>query len=247
MSNRINHPSVSQKLLVYLLLTSLVLVMLHVLFKYISIVIFDEKHGFLFELSNRLDLNDENSLPQWFTQVIFLVIAFLAYLAYRFTLVNEGSSLWLVIAGLGVLLSVDDVATLHEFGLQNLHNTFFEDMKSTFLVNSWILLLPFIVAGLGVLIYKAYRLLPVRTYGLIAVGGVIYVVGAVLVDSLTNNFLGRAFIEQGVMGGIEGGLQLIGSAVFLYAIADYLELYHRKQVVAVRNLLKPAPRSKAKV
>lgn len=234
---------ISDRILIYLLFISVVIVFVHILLNFISIVIFQENHGFIYELSNRFDLNDENSVPQWLTQAIFLVISLSALLATRLTTKKQGSRIWLCVSILGLLMSIDDVATLHEFVLQSLHNTFFIDMTSTVFVNAWLILLPFILIGLGWLTYKAVKLLPKRTAIIIAMSGLIYIFGAIIIDSLTNYFAVNSFMEQGFMGGMEGGFQLLGSSMFLYAILDYLEIYYKKPISSAIASLKPTKRS----
>lgn len=236
---------VAKNTLWFLLVTSIVIVILHTLLNFISIVIFDQKHGFIFELANRFDLNDETSVPQWITQALFLAISFMAFLAYRLTTRKEGSRLWLLITGLGLLMSIDDVATIHEFVLESLHNTFFVDKESTVLTNAWLLLLPFILIGLILLCRWAIKVLPRKTAVTFVIGGVTYVFGAVIIDSLANQYPVDSFTAQGIMGGIEGGLQLIGSSVLLYAIIDYLETYYRKPIRTALDNIKPIKRSKA--
>lgn len=219
-------PNRSLFVLKLLVLVSLIVVLVQVVLKYISIVGYNEQHGFLFELSNRFDFNDENSVPQWLTQALFLAIAGAAFLAAYITKGRPKSRLWLVIGAAGVILSIDDVATLHEFVLQSLHNVFFVDTAPGLLRNTWLLILPVILAALVFLLLKAVRLLPRRTTVVMAAGSLIFIIGAVAVDSLANTVPERSFIGQGVLGAVEGGLQLTGSAVFLYAVMDYLERHH---------------------
>lgn len=225
----------SLTILKLLLTTCMALVLIHIVLKYVSVVVYNEQHGFLFELSNRFDMNDESSVPQWFSQALFLGIGALAGAAAYLAESQSVRRLWFFIAVIGVLLSADDVATLHEFVLQSLHNVFFADMASTLLHNTWLVILPFILFGLALLFYWAVRLLPRRTVVFMMTASVIFLFGAVGVDSLANTVPDRSFAGQGVLGAIEGGLQAAGISVFVFTVADYLERHH---IATIRRALK---------
>lgn len=226
------------KLLKILLCLTVGIVVLHVFLSYVSIVVYNEQHGFIFELSNRFDMNDETSVPQWFTQALFLAISATAFLAAYMADKKGVRRLWLIIASVGLLMSIDDVATLHEFVLQTLHNTFFLDMAPTFVRNAWLILVPFVLMGLIWFFVKMLHLFPRRTTTLIMIGSMIFLAGAVFVDSLTNVVADEPFLRRSVMGGVEGALQLVGTIILLYAIVDYLERHHRKALAAARKQLK---------
>ncbi len=227
-------------LLKVLLCVTFLIVVTHLALKYISVQVYNEKHGFIFELSNRFDLNDEASVPQWFSQALFLAIAGLSLVAAWGAANKKGYRLWLAIAVIALIMSIDDVATLHEFVLQSLHNTFFLDTDPTLIENAWLLLLPFILAGALWLFVVMLRTLPRDTMALLVAGGVIFIFGAVVVDSFANTVPSRDFMNQGVLGALEGGLQLLGSVTVLFAIARHLELNHASRIRAAYRQLRPA-------
>ncbi len=230
--------SQATRLLWALISVAVVIVLVHVVLKYVSVVLFNEQHGFFFEFSNRFDLNDENSVPQWYTQALFLAVSVSAFLAAYLADKKSDRWLWGLIAVIGLVMSIDDVATLHEFVLQSLHNTFFLDTAPSLVTNAWLLLLPLILGALVWLGFKAWRAFPRRTTILLLAGGAIFVIGAVLVDSFTNVLLPRSFAGQGVAGAVEGGLQILGTIIVLYAIVDYLEKYHSNAIAAALKQLK---------
>lgn len=227
----------SKKLLTLLIVLTIVIVSLHIFLKYVSIVVFDDKNGFLFELSNRFDLNDEASVPQWFTQLIFLAIGITSFITYKLTTKANGKYFWLLATVIGIMMSLDDAATLHEFVLQSLHNRYFIDQSSTIFTNAWMILLPFITLALLAVCYWAIKVLPRRTSIIFAIGGFVFLIGAVVVDSLTNRYYPQSFMARGVMASLEGGLQLIGSGAVLYAIVDYLEKHHTKRLASAWSRL----------
>lgn len=217
-------------LLKLLTIVSLSLFVLHVGLKYISVVIYNEKHGFFFELANRFDMNDETSVPQWFTHILFLAIAVLAGLAARMSKDKHERRIWTVVAVFGLILSIDDVATLHEFALQSIHNTFFLDMAPSMLRNAWLIILPFVMVLVGWLAFSMWRKLPKSTTLLFVLSGFIYLVGAVGVDTLANTIPNRDFFNQGLLAAIEGVLQMIGSSLAVYVVFEYLDSHHKDKL-----------------
>lgn len=217
------------RVLVGFLVTAIVLFCIHIGLKFISIVLFDEKNGFVFELSNRFDVNDENSVPQWFSQIIFLCIATSAALAGYLAPSKITKRLWCAIATLGLLLSIDDVATLHEFILQGIHNVFFLNRESSFFLNAWWIFLPFALVPAAILAWLGWKYLPRRTIALIILGGLVYVVGKAVMDSLSNGVT-DLFMDRGLIQGMEKIFQYFGSSIVLYAFLDYLRINHAAQI-----------------
>lgn len=229
--------SFARKTLIVLLISTLVVFAVHVLLKYISVVIHNEQHGALFELSARFDVNDENSVPQWFSQMMFLSVGVSALLSAYLSSAKSARFLWIVIGVIGILLSLDDVATLHEFVLQSLHNRYFLDMAPSVFVNAWLLVLPVILLVGGSLVYWASRVLPRRTMLVLAVGGLTYVFGKILMDSVANNVT-DLFLDSGIMQGLEKIFQYSGISIILYGILDHLEQSYGQQIKRAVKALK---------
>lgn len=225
----------SKKLLAWLLAVSVLALAVHLICKYISVIVYKDSHLAVFEISNRFDMNDENSVPQWLTLVSFLTLTVGAFLASRLARTVRERRLWGVISCIALLLSIDDASAFHESVLGLVHLSAFADAPATFTRNAWFIILPFVLIGCVWLFAAAVRTLPKRTTWRLALGGFIFLFGAVMIDSLVNTLPARSFAEQGVMAGIEGWLQLVGLAVLVYAVADYLEQFHGQ---ALTNALK---------
>lgn len=230
--------TVAGKLLSILITLSCLLLLSHLVLNYLNVAVHNEQHGVLFELSNRFDMDDENSVPQWFTQAIFLAISLSSFLAAYLSRKRAVRRLWGVIGALALILSIDDVATMHEFLLQTVHNSLFTDQPSTFIRNAWFILLPIILLIFGWLVVRAIYLFPRRTAFLMAISGTIFIAGGVFVDSIANTVPEISFAKQGVVNGAEGFLQLLGISLFLYTVTDYLERRHGKVISATLSKLK---------
>ncbi len=225
-------------LLRILLISTLVILIAHLVLQYLNLIIYDQQNGFIYELSNRFDLDDESSIATWFSQAIFIAISAGATLAAYLSSVTAVRRLWKSIAVLSLLLSIDEVTAMHELILQSLHNIFFKDTSSTISGNAWLLVAPLVFAGALWLLWKIAKLLPRRTLILFAGAIFTFLVGAVFVDMLASLVERETFINQGIIIAIEETLELLGSVLVLYAIADYIEVNHGARLKSALTHLK---------
>lgn len=210
----------------------------HLLLQYLNLEVFYQQNGLVYELSNRFDLDDEASVATWFSQALFLAISICAALAAYLSSRAAVRRLWQFIAVLGLLISVDEVAGLHEFVLQSLHNIFFRDSAPTITNNAWLLVTPFILAAVMWFIWKTAKLLPRRTIMLFSVGIFTFLIGAVFFDALASIVDRETFWNQGIFIAIEETLELLGNVIVLYAIADYIESQHGPRLKSALSRLR---------
>jgi len=242
-ANRTGKASVhlSSRLLRTLLGVTLVLIVVHLILQYLNFVIYHQQVGQMYELANRFDLDDESSVPTWWAQVLFLAIGLGAWLSAYLQPDQATRRLWSTVAALGLIFSLDEVAALHEHILQSVHNLFFRDSSPTGMANAWWLVAPLLLLTGAWLLWKMVRLFPRRTTVLLAVGGAVFLVGSVVADLLTSIAPRETFLNQGIMVAVEEGLELIGSVIVFYAIADYLEMYHYSVLRNVVSQLRMRP------
>lgn len=221
-----NSSPISRHLFWMLLGVTLVLIVVHLILQYLNFVVHDQQVGQIYELANRFDLDDESSVPTWWAQVLFLAIGLGAWISAHLQPDRAARWLWGLMAVLGLIFSLDEIASLHEHILQSVHNLFFRDSSPTGLANAWWLVAPLLLLGGVWLLWKMVRIFPRRTTFLLAAGGVVFLAGAVVADLLTSIAPRETFLNQGIMVAVEEGLELIGSVIVFYAIADYLEMYH---------------------
>lgn len=228
-------------LLRYLIITVAVFTVIHLTLQYININYLNEQPGNFHELSNRFDFDDEASIPTWFSQLLFLGLAFFAALiAYIERKKKQSYWVWVSVAVIATLGSIDEVSTVHESGLQGLHLIFFNENTPTILANAWIVILPAVLAFFLLFAYKANKVLPSRTLKLFILAVAIYLSGAVGVDILTSSLESLdLFIKQGVFVSIEEAMELLGLSLAIFATTDYLSThYSRKVSTAVHQLRK---------
>lgn len=203
----------------------------HLLLQYLNLEVFYQQQGQIYELSNRFDLDDEASFPTWVSQFLFLSIAMLAFASSYFSKTVGQKNVWRVIGLGGLMMSIDEIAGLHEYLLQTVHVIFFRDASPTSLDNAWLILAPFIVAGSLILFWFCLKNLPKRTVSLLAFATFTFLMGAVVIDVLISVSARETFLNQGLMVAIEEGLELIGLVIGVYAIANYLDRAHTLKIV----------------
>ncbi len=228
----------SIRLLVVLSAITLGLLVLHFGLQYLNWVVFGQQQGQIYELANRFDVDDEVSVPTWYSQILLLFIGLAAFAAAYLSEKKAVARLWAVFGTIGVVYSIDEGSGLHEFVLQTLHVTFFEDASSTKSDNAWLIILPFVLLIAGWLVWSMIRYLPKRTMLLFVLAGFVFLTGAVGIDLLTSVTERESFLHQGILAGLEEALEIFGSIIALYAIVDYIEKIHATQVKAIVTTIK---------
>jgi hypothetical protein len=65
---------------------------------------------------------------------------------------------------------------------------------------------------------------------LFVLGGGMFLMGAVFVDALSTDMFSQPFLFQGLAVAVEESLELVGSAVILYDVVDYIERFKSKEL-----------------
>lgn len=231
--------SIASKVFWGLLMSVGAFIVVHIFLQYLNLLVFHERNGFVFELSNRMDFDDEISIPTWFSMILLTVFGMLAFLAAYMQSDKKQRKAWSVIGFLGILLSIDEGASIHEFLLQSTHNIFFLNSSPTSLHNAWWVLLPLILFfGIGILVYLI-RHLPKPTMLIFIAASILFVFGAAIVDAITTGFAKNTFLFQGIYVSIEELFELVGIIALIYAVVDYLELNHSKQISLALKQMRP--------
>lgn len=229
-------PGLARKVLTWLLIVGGILLALHLVFQYLNLS-FDQKQGQVYEISNRLDMDDEVSVPTWFSQFLLISIALAAWLASRFEAHTGRRKAWRLIALIGLLFSIDEVGGAHEFVLQSAHLIYYGEVAPTSVLNAWWLILPVVAVAATWLLWWLWRILPKRTVWLFMLAGAIYLAGAIGFEVGGIDFNKASFGYQGLAIGVEEGLEMLGAIVALYAIIDYMETHLGGRLSGLRKAL----------
>ena len=231
---------VSKKIFKSLLIALAIVVGLHLLLQVLNILVFHQNNIAIFELSNRFDLDDEESVPTWFSSFLLAFTSLAGFVAAWFETKNRSRrALLITIATVAGIFSIDEVATVHEYVLVLLHSNVFGNTESTLLQNGWILVAPFVLIIGIALAWWIFKSLPKRTFILLALAGFIFLAGSMGVEVVTNAMSFGPFMSEGILVAWEEGFELLGTSLAIFALVDYIEGNHGKEIgKAVRHLNK---------
>lgn len=227
----------STKVLHAMILITISLAVLHVALQFINLVIFNEKNGWFYELSNRWDFDDENSLPTWYSQAILLSIGVSSLVASFLDTSKIKRATWRLLAALGLILSIDEVSGIHELVLQAVHLSTYKESAPTLFSNAWVLLLPIILMAVGYIGYRIARVFPRSFVRLCALGAAVFLSGAVFVDIVTQSMTLSLFESQGLLVALEESLEIMGSTIILYAILRYIETSFTPVIIKINRVI----------
>lgn len=147
------------------------------------------------------ELDEENNLPTWFSSYLLLNNALVLWLiaasksdAYRIY--------WIVLAIGFVVLSIDEVAGLHE--------TF-----NTAIDTNWAIFGGLIVLGVGVCMIPFLLSLPFRLALWFIISGSIFIGGAIGVELLSED-LNEETMTYAYASALEEGMEMLGALLFLF-------------------------------
>ena len=146
------------------------------------------------------ELDEENNVPTWFSSFILLNNAIA--LAIAFAQASRHQWQWLVLGFGFLLLSVDEVAGLHE--------TF-----HTAIDNNWTLYAAGLVALVGASFVPFLLALPRPLAGGFILSGSIYLSGALLVEYLSRD-MEEESLRYAFAVALEEGLEMAGALLFLF-------------------------------
>lgn len=211
-----------RKLAIFLVVTLVGLLLLHLIFRTASV-----DNPDYWELAGLFDMDSEISLYAWYSTTILLFVpaCLLAYVGYCKK--KSGDKLawtWWVLSAVFMFLSVDDGAMIHEklstvnrlIGLQELLG------GGIFAWSWWVIYIPIGVI-LAIILSRWFMSIPLRTRVFFGVGILIAIFGQVgmeAVSSLVTNSSGE-YIGP-VWRGFQKFVGRAGLSLILFGIIDYM-------------------------
>ncbi|XBH22180.1 hypothetical protein V5R04_02835 [Jonesiaceae bacterium BS-20] len=198
-----------------------------------------ESHSLRF-IARIFNMDEEASLPTWFSQIVLLAAAITAFVIGH---VRRSQSLkdvvhWYVISVLLLYMSIDEGSSIHEGASGILDGLF--DFESTWLTYSWVLagLLAALVVVLA--FFKFWLRLPPKTRWFLFAAAVIFMLGAVGFEAIGSYVLNNSAegAELRLIVVCEEVLELTGTSLVLYAGLDYLHSLTdlvQVQIVGAKN------------
>jgi len=201
-----------------------ILAVLHLITQYV--IFFYSTGSFTTEILTRFDMNNEISIPTWFSQILLLLSAVIfAYIAYvKFSCKDKYRFHWLSLGFLFTYLSIDEGAELHEtLGILDIANSL--GLTSTFFGFAWVLPAMLIVLVLGALFFRFWLQLPNRTKVLFVLAIGLFLSGALGIEMISADYLAQVqadgFTYNGVLVLFEEGLEMLGVVTLIYALLSY--------------------------
>lgn len=188
----------------------------------------------MFDGFRHINLDTEHNIGSWWSSSLMLVSALILL---AFSKVEKGrglyhSTIWLSLAAVFFLLSLDESASFHESfiapvrGLLNLDGIFYF---------SWVIPAFFVLIAFGLLILRQFLVLPWAVQVQFASAGIIYVSGALGMELvggwlMANGHGASAYYSVSII--IEEGMEIIGLTVFFVSLTRQLDSHVLSSVPA---------------
>lgn len=185
-----------------------------------------------YEVLQRFDIDQEISIPTWYSQSAILLSAALAiYIGLKLRRKSKGmdSSKWLALGSVLLFMSMDEGASLHELFVRPMREM--TNITEGPLAAYWVIPV-MLIALLVALYFLPFVLrLPKKTKILIILSGFTFVAGSVGMEMFDRG-LYTYFVNQGVdplppfsiiTRSIEEGMEMLGIAILVYALLDYID------------------------
>jgi hypothetical protein len=186
------------------------------------------KYTFDYRLPPRLDrlfdLDKETNISTWFSSMLLFSNAILLGLiaTAMTTSRDRWRRHWVALAIVFVMLSLDEVAAIHEMTTRLLRNAL--DLSGLFYF-AWVVPALILLLVFAMLFLRFLLALPRRTCWLFVLAGTVYISGAVGAE-----MIGRAYLSGGgsrnlvysLIASSEEVLEMIGQVAFFCALADYV-------------------------
>ncbi|MFI4852428.1 MAG: hypothetical protein ACIAZJ_25240 [Gimesia chilikensis] len=181
-------------------------------------------HDQVFGIIPLLYVDYEANLPTWYSSIALLTASLVLLLialskrsqADRFTLH------WFFMAGLFCLLSLDEVATIHECAIEPMRRLI--DARGV-LHYAWVIPGGIFVLVIGALMSRFLFSLPTRTRNLYLLAGGVFVGGAIGVEMISA-FHAFSHGEKNLLYALiitfEEAMEMLGVIIFIHASLEYL-------------------------
>jgi hypothetical protein len=172
----------------------------------------------------RLDLEQEISVPTWYSHSLLLVASVLLSViaADQWRSGARYRRYWMGLAVIFLYLSIDEGASLHELAVQPVTKAL--QIQNSFLVLAWIIPAAALLCVFFAIYFRFWWNLPARVRLLFAVAAAIYLGGALITESLSSAYAARYGVDNFGMSLLcvqEEGLEICGITVFVYALLRY--------------------------
>lgn len=191
----------------------------------LQIVRFWTGDHFLFGLLAVFGLGAEQNVPTYFSTVLLLLCGVMLGLIGIREMNEAGQDklYWFLLGLIFLFLSMDEMMMIHERLTEPVRALVGESYAPHY---AWVLPYGLLFVALGIGYFRFLLRLPRRTALLFVLAGVLYVGGAIGLETMSgmvSREAGNVNVAYVVLQTIEEVLEMFGTVLFLYALADYAE------------------------
>jgi hypothetical protein len=174
-------------------------------------------------------LDHEHNLPAWFQgSTLFAcgMLLLLIGLAWRATIRRGFGTTWVLLGLVFVGLSIDEIVSIHEQSMQYIHVP--QRFDWGIFYYPWVIPASVLVGTLVVFLIPFLKSLPVPTLRRFLLAGAVYMTGVVGMEMVGGSVRSRddePSLSSVLVMTTEETLEMIGMAIFLYAILSYIAAY----------------------
>jgi len=191
-------------------------------------------YSIMSEPSRVFNIDQEANIPTWFTAGVALYLAMMASMIAS-AVKSQGKSAWSWrgIALMGIYIAMDEVAGFHELAIDPIRDKW---EISPWLYQSWVIPAMAVVVFISIIYSRFVWKLPMYSKFYLLLGGLIYLTGAIGVESvggfvLTTQGLNDWYVQ---LSHIEEFLEMMGLIIILYAVVEYA----RRELKSMTVILK---------
>ncbi len=174
----------------------------------------------------KLILDEEANIPTWFQSMLMFLCALLLAATAQVVREKAGrySGYWLGLSVIFLLMSLDEVASIHEM-LGTLRRTI---AAGGIFYQTWVIPASVFLLVLGVFYLKFLLALPRRTAAIFVLAGSIFVGGALGMEMLGSAFYSSKLNEETLgyflMTTVEEAMEISGLILFIYGLLQHLAI-----------------------
>ncbi len=216
-----------RRLTVVLMIVAISLALISISLKALEWTLGTRSTYFIYQVTLAFNINRESNIPTWFSTLLLATSALLLFGIARSIHKSNGAYRyhWYGLAAIFMFLSIDEAAALHE----TLTIPVQESLDvSGLLYFGWVIVGFVVALIIGLAYMRFWWRLPPGTRRLFFVAAVLYVGGALIVESISasiwydNDGTSLAF---SAVGTLEECMEMVGIIVLIHALLDYLQTH----------------------
>ena len=181
-----------------------------------------------------LSLNGDQNVPTWYSSSMLLVCAGLLATIAASSERNNYRRHWAALSAIFLFLSMDEAASIHEKAGSVLAALVEFGSFSHYV---WVIIYGPLVLIIGLTYWRFLMQLPTKVRRLFFTAGFLYVGGALgmeVIDGLYAISYGRSSLGYLLLTQVEEVLEMLGVAVFFFALLSYISLYERGLILKAK-------------